>query len=863
MWSEFFKKQQGLDAYLPYMLFVDDGLMQLKNGGFLVTYEIRGRDLSSSTKHELGQVSRIVNSALMKLGDGWMAHVDTVRLESTYYPHENECFFPDPVTKSIDARRRAIFQANETCFENKYYLTLTYTPGNLVAKKMFFLFSAEDSSTDKNPSSDKILKKYIESIDSFMNILSTQIHTRRIGGDEMLTYLHFCIKGLTHRVAMPIIPMYLDSILASKDIIGGLKPKIGAKNFRTISIKSFPNYLSAGFLDLLNNLNFEFRFSSRFEFFDKASSRKKIEKARKDWDQSKTSLKSMINDKLGSTTSTTFLSSDSIIMMHDADAAVQDNQSNETGYGYYTSTIVIMDFNEESLEENANQVLKILEELGLPSFIEEANAVDAWLGTMPGNWFANVRHPLISTHNLSHIIPITAGWAGEERHPNDKYMDRITGKKAPPMFYAATEGRTPFRVSLSVKDVGHTLMIGPTGSGKTALLAFIIAQFFRYKRAQVFAFDKDNCLFVLCRGAGGMHFDLAVSSSKEETKYTNSVSFCPLAHIDTAAEKTWAIEWISALVELQHNRDITVLERAAIADTIDIMSKETYAAKERKLSKFESQVQNIEVRQALRPYIQKDMYGGIFDGENDFISDSKFNVFEMASLMDRGEKIIVPALLYMFDVIKKRLDGSPTLIVLDEAWTFFRHALFAKKIEEWIRELRRSNCAVIFATQSISEVAKLSISAVILESCKTKIFLPNKEARVANKDIYGAYQSFGLNEKQISIIYESKEKRQYYLTSEVGNRLFEVLFDPLTLAFTGAADKDEIKKSIEIMEEHKENWLVEWLKYRKIQPDWVEYVRNTKEEFDNIEQEPDTKCYIKEFLMGKNLEHTIANGVAI
>ena len=198
--------------------------------------------------------------------------------------------------------------------------------------------------------------------------------------------------------------------------------------------------------------------------------------------------------------------------------------------------------------------------------------------------------------------------------------------------------------------------------------------------------------------------------------------------------------------------------------------------------------------------------------------------------MNNGEKILVPALMYIFMAIKKRLTGAPSLFVLDEAWTFFRHGLFAKKIEEWLRELRRFNCSVIFATQSINEIKNSSILPVILESCKTKIYLPN--SRVSNnKEIYSAYESFGLNEKQISIIANATEKREYYLNSEGGNRLFEILLDKLTLAFVGVGDREEITKATEMMKQEQENWIEEWLKYRKVQPDWIDYFKILKAEF--------------------------------
>lgn len=811
MWAKFFQKERGLDSYFPYVGFVEEGIMFLKNKGFASTFEIRGKDLSSSTNYELSNVSRIINSSLMQLGDGWMAHIDTIRDESKYYPSENECFFKDKITKAIDISRRQIFQSNEMCFENKYYLTLTFVPMTL--NKNSFLFGEEKSTKKNNTELDILLVKYGESINKFLNIFSNELFVKKLSSEEMLVYLHKCITGKKHKISMPVIPMYLDHLLASEDLYGGIKPKIGKKNIRVIAIKSLPSYLHTGFLDVLNNLPFSFRFSSRFIFLDQATSRKKIEKIRKDWDQAKHTVQSMINDKIGSMQSTSFANNDAIEMSFDADNAVRLNQSQQLGYGCYTASIVLMEEDETKVEENADQVLKELEKIGFPCFVETINAVEAYLGAIPAVGYANIRKPIISTLNLAHLMPLTAAWSGDDRHPNERY-----GVNAPPLLYAASAGLTPFKVSLHVGDVGHSLIIGSTGSGKSTLLAFIAAQHFRYKNAQIFAFDKGNSIFTLCKAAGGSHFDLGANNK--------SISFCPLSELESPDDITFAIEWISSILELQFSRNLNQDEQLAIKNAIEIMRKETQASDgNRTLSTFVSQVQNHDIREVLYKYIDKKMYGNIFDGNKDFITDSLFNVFEMENLIEKGEEILLPALTYMFKIIKRKLDGRPTLLILDEAWIFLKNKFFIKRIEQWLREMRRFNCAVIFATQSVSEVKNSEIFSVILESCKTKIYLPNP-AMYQNPEIRKIYESFGLNEKQIEIIAKSQQKREYYLSSEKGNRLFEILFDKLTLSFIGVSSESDLSIVKKMMEEKQNDWIYSWLEHKKISNDWIEYIKN-------------------------------------
>jgi type IV secretory pathway VirB4 component len=141
--------------------------------------------------------------------------------------------------------------------------------------------------------------------------------------------------------------------------------------------------------------------------------------------------------------------------------------------------------------------MKKIQNLGFSCRLETINAVEAWRGSLPGDGYRNVRRVLLHTLNLADMLPITAVWAGLRENPS-----RLMPKKSPPLLFAATTGATPFRVNLHVADLGHTLMCGPSGAGKSTALGLIAAQWFRYPRAQVFAFDKGYSLFVLTKAAG-------------------------------------------------------------------------------------------------------------------------------------------------------------------------------------------------------------------------------------------------------------------------------------------------------------------------------------------------------------------------
>ncbi len=343
------------------------------------------------------------------------------------------------------------------------------------------------------------------------------------------------------------------------------------------------------------------------------------------------------------------------------------------------------------------------------------NAIEAWLGSLPGHVYANVRQPPISTLNLAHMIPLSALWAGPE-------TDRHFG--APPLFYAKTEGSTPFRFSLHVGDVGHTLIVGPTGAGKSVLLALMAMQFRRYARAQVFAFDFGGSIRAAAIAMGGDWQDLGTSLyAKEQAGAAGSVFLQPLARIDEPAERNWAAEWLAAILIGEG-----VIVDPQVKDHLwsALSSLASAPVQERTLTGLAVLLQAHELKQAIAPYCVGGPYGQLLDGESERLGDARIQAFETEGLTGSGA---APAVLsYLFHRIEGRLDGSPTLIIIDEGWLVLDSPAFAAQLREWLKTLRKKNASVIFATQSLADIETSSIAPAIIESCPTRIFLPNERA---------------------------------------------------------------------------------------------------------------------------------------
>ncbi|MFC6523171.1 conjugal transfer protein TrbE [Undibacterium arcticum] len=407
---------------------------------------------------------------------------------------------------------------------------------------------------------------------------------------------------------------------------------------------------------------------------------------------------------------------------------------------------------------------------------------------------------MIHSLNLTHLIPTTAAWPGPKRNQCPFYP-----KNSPPLFYAATTGNAPFRVSLHVGDVGHTLILGPTGAGKSTLLEFMEAQHLRYKNAKLFKFEKGYSSFVLCNALGGTYYDIG----GEHQQY----AFCPLARVHNASERIWAEGYIEVLLELQGFK-VTSAHRIMIRDAMNLLA--STEADRRTMTDFVATLQDEKMQQALQFYT---LDGGnqILDARSDSMHFDRVSVFEMEHLMNMGEMHVVPILLYLFRCVERQLDGSPVMLVLDEAWLMLSHKLFQEKIREWLKVMRKANCAVVFATQSISDVGNSPIRDVIYQSCLTKILLPNAEARI-NESCNEQYRLIGMNERQIDMLAYATPKQDYYYLSSLGRRMFRLGLGPVCMSFVGASGKEDVAMARHLMETHGKSWPAEWLRINARKP---------------------------------------------
>jgi type IV secretion system protein VirB4 len=304
----------------------------------------------------------------------------------------------------------------------------------------------------------------------------------------------------------------------------------------------------------------------------------------------------------------------------------------------------------------------------------------------------------------------------------------------------------------------------------------------------------------------GNYYDLVAEND-------NTISFAPLSNIKSKADRIWAEDWLEmvcGLHEVKFDATKSRKIREALNTHIDTGAKT--------LTDFVALVQDDDISEALSFYTVKGSID-ILDGDDDTLTTSHISTFELGELMELGDKVVLPILLYIFQIIEKSLDGSPTAIWIDESWTVLGHPIFSPRIRKWLKELRKKNCFVFMATQSLSDAVNSGILDVLQESCPTKIFLPNPEAFKKGSENgvlgpYDFYQAFGLNDQQIKIVYNAIPKREYYYTSPEGNRKFSLVFNEYTLAFCAAADVDDVTYIEKLIKDDKPNWISNWLNHR-------------------------------------------------
>ena len=539
---------------------------------------------------------------------------------------------------------------------------------------------------------------------------------------------------------------------------------LGAKHLRVLTIKGFPPFTHPGVLDDLNAAAMTYRWMTRYLCLDREESERELVKWRRLWFSKHKSMGALVKEML-TKEAATFANPDAIAKSEEVDEALQELGSELIGFGFLTSTLVVMGDNggrrrREAAHGRADHCVARLRHRRRNAQRGRSLAVEPCRGT-PGPMSA-IPWSRRSTSRTSH--------RSRQRGPATRAT--VTSTRRRSLSRKRTDRRRSGSTFMSAMSATPWWSDRPARANPSCS-SFLALQWRRFAGVQDLR---------LRQGRIGARRPARHGRHAIDLGGDGVAAFQPLARIDTPNGRADALNWV-----------MTILAQEGLPDTPEVKepvwsalgSLRSAPPEQRHLTGLRLLVQNAAVQAALLPYTQEGAMGGVFDGAEDRLNLSDIVLFEMEEIMARP-KAAAPALLHLFDRLEERFDGSPTLLILDEAWLFLDSPIFAARIREWLKTLRKKNVAVVFATQSLADIAESAIAPALIESCPTRIYLPNERAFEPQQR--QAYERFGLNETEIDLIATAQRKRHYYYASPSGRRLFELALGPIALAFCAAAD---------------------------------------------------------------------------
>ncbi len=430
-----------------------------------------------------------------------------------------------------------------------------------------------------------------------------------------------------------------------------------------------------------------------------------------------------------------------VSQIRDIDSALDSAMSGEFGFGNHHMTVLCVEESPKALESSLSLAVVELSNVGITAVRERMNLEPAFWAQLPCNQEYMARRSVVNTLNIS-------AFASFHNYPSGKRKKNHWGNAVTVL---NTVSGTPFFFSFHVRDVGHTMIIGPTGAGKTVLLTFLCAQAQKFQ-GRLFFFDKDRGAEIFVRAIRGRY--MIPDASKIS-------GFNPFQLADTSENRAFLIEFLKALV----NTGTGPLPAHEVERINEAVSGNYKLPKEQRRLRNIAPFMGIGGPGTLANRLAMWHTGGshakLFDNEVDLIDFNSSRVFgiEMGQIL--GDKMaIAPVLLYLFHRIQTSLKGEPTMIVLDEAWALIDNPVFAPKIKDWLKVLRKLNTFVVFATQSVEDAAKSSISDTLVQQTATQIFLPNLKATIVYREV------FMLSEREFNLVKTTDPSTRFFLVKQ-------------------------------------------------------------------------------------------------
>lgn len=791
---------RGLAEILPWLIQITPTVILNKDGSLMATFFLQGMNVEGCDGITLDREVDRLEQALRHFDQRITVWSSVLRRATDHYP---EGTFENTASAQMDALHRGAM-TNKKRYLNRHFISIlcaqeqardgllnrlvraddrssqaVQTPESSEAEPVSdgfwrslqqHLFHAKAFDHDRQRLQQRILR-FEELLAQFSGNLFS-LRPKRLEGASLLSFL----QEMTSPASAVLTPpnwaptAYLDSSLGQDTIVverDHLRFE-GISDVRyaaALAIKTWPGETWTGMLDDVLGVSAELTLSHVFRFVEGEAAKRYIKNVQRFHLNLQKSLFSYIREALSGEESVV-RDTGRAVSAEDARQALTDMVAARRVFGYQNLTLLVFCDALSVLDETVSRVASEVQAQGYLLMRERLHLNSAWSGTLPGQWGELVRWHFISSANWADLCPIRSAGCGQR--VND-YLTQQTGRPAPALSLFQTAAGSPFYFNLHQQDLAHAFVVGPSRSGKSVWVNFILSQFHKYHPVRVVIFDKDRSCRIPTLLQGGVYFD----PGKPRT-----VSLNPLAQVSRVEHHPWLLGWLELLLSVR-GHTLSALEHQALAQALQgLASLPAHLHRLRNLQGFLPR----ELRQELEPWLEGGPWGGYFDHPEDRFELSSMTCIEMGALL-RDPAVARAFLEYAFHRIESALDaqhGIPTLIYVEEAWFMLSDPYFSGRIRDWLKTIPKKMGSLILATQSLDDLSGSGIFSTIADNIPTRIFLPNAQARV-HRALYSG--QFGLNDAQIERIERATGKIHYYLNTPQESHLLEVRFSPELLVW--------------------------------------------------------------------------------
>lgn len=690
-------REQTAGKHLPFARHVDDVTIETRDGLLLQTVRLGGLLFETADTEEINYRAELRDAMLKAIGSSRFAiyhHVvrrkAEVALDSRYQ---------DEFSRHLDARWRDRLAAREM-YVNELFLTIVRRPlqgrvGLLDKIRGFAARTVTDRAANfaqEKRALDAASDAVMAALGAYKPRLLSVYQGEHGHFSEPLEFLSHLFNGEMRPVILPHgdlgqhLPFRRASFGAEAFELGesgSFERRFGA----LVSIKDYPSETLPGMFDELYRMPFEMTVSQSFAFVERAEALNRM---------------NLVLRRMRSA------EDEALSLRDELTRAKDDVAAGRAGFGEHHTTIAIHASSIEALNGQVAEVIAALADLGIVAVREDIALEPAFWAQFPGNFRYIARKGLVSTANFAGLASLHNFPVGQAR--GNHWGDAVT------LFETTAAG--PYFFNFHQNDLGNFTVIGPSGSGKTVVLNFLLAQARKFAPRIVF-FDKDRGAELFIRAVGGQYDRLRPGEPS---------GLNPLQMEDSPANRQFLIDWLVLLADSADSGELELIKDAVDANF----------AQPRALRRLSHLVQLLrgasrpragDLFSRMRPWWGEGERAWLFDNDEDLTDLTASTVgFDMTALLD-DPAVRTPALLYFFHRVEDRLDGTPSIIVVDEGWKALDDEVFVRRIKDWEKTIRKRNGIVGFATQSAQDALESKIASAIVEQAATQIFMINPKAR--------------------------------------------------------------------------------------------------------------------------------------